>query len=148
MLIDILCKDAIQLGLEAKTWQEAIQVSAQPLVDANKIEGRYIDSIIGAVEKHGPYFVLIPHVALAHARPEDGAIENSIGITVLKEGVRFGNEANDPVQYIFTLSAVNDENHLEALSQLAVLFEDQKFFSLLDHSENYEEIVNYIKEES
>lgn len=148
MLIDILCKEAIQLNVEAEDWRDAIEKSARPLVEASKIEARYIDSIIDAVEQHGPYFVLIPHVALAHARPEDGAIQNSIGITRLKEGVRFGNEANDPVQYIFTLSALNDKSHLDALAQLAVLFEDENFFDLIDNSKDINAIIDYIEEES
>lgn len=148
MLIDILCKDAIQLGINASDWKEAVEKAAYPLFIANKIEKRYIASIIKSAEINGPYFVLLPNVALTHARPEDGVIENGIGITVLKKGVEFGNQANDPVKYIFTLGAKSNRSHLDALTQLASLFEDKKFFEVLDYSESANEIIKYIEEVS
>ena len=97
--------------------------AAQPLVDEGKVKTSYVDDIIKGVKEMGPYIVLTKHVALPHARPESGALESAIGIATLKTPVEFGNEDNDPVKYLFSLSAKDSSEHLGALADLAVLFE-------------------------
>lgn len=100
--------------------------------------------MIAGIKEVGPYIVLAKHIALPHARPEAGALESAIGVATLKEPVVFGNEANDPVKYLFCLSAKDDMEHLQALAQLAELFEDQAFFELLDRTDDPQEIIAYI----
>lgn len=124
--------------------EDAIRKAAQPLVDEKKVTESYVDDIIVGVKNNGPYIVLTEHVALPHARPESGALESAIGVATLKTPVEFGNEANDPVKYLFTLSAKDSSQHLSALSELAGLFEDKGFFNLLDNSNNPKEIMEYI----
>ena len=58
------------------------------------------------------------HIALPHAPSEYGAKELAMGITVLRRPIEFGNEANDPVKYLFCLSAKDSNSHLESLAQL------------------------------
>lgn len=144
MLKDLVNENLIELNIDAKDWQDAIIKAAQPLVINNKITSSYVDDIIAGVKNNGPYIVLTEHVALPHARPESGALESSIGIATLKNPVEFGNEANDPVKYLFTLSAKDSSQHLTALAELAELFEDKDFFNLLDSTNSAKEIINYI----
>lgn len=134
----------IQLGVEASDWQDAIRKSAQPLLINGKIKASYIDGIIEGVLENGPYIVITTHVALPHARPEAGALESAIGITTLAKPVVFGNKDNDPVKYLFTLSATDNSKHLNALADLAVLFEKQEFFDLLDSAKDPQEIMDYL----
>ncbi len=145
MLSNFVSVELIQLDIIAEDWHEAIVKSAKPLLDQGKIKNSYIEGIIKSVEENGPYFVLLPKVALPHARPENGALEDAIGITVLRESVEFGNKDNDPVKYLFTLSATTNENHLKALSVLAELFENQEFFNILDNANTSQEVHDYIK---
>ena len=144
MLKDLLSEELILLNNNASDWEDAIRKAAQPLVAEKKVTESYVDDIIVGVKNNGPYIVLTEHVALPHARPESGAIESAIGVATLKTPVEFGNEANDPVKYLFTLSAKDSSQHLSALSELAGLFEDKEFFNLLDNSNNPEEIMEYI----
>ncbi|MEG1462732.1 PTS sugar transporter subunit IIA [Anaerorhabdus sp.] len=146
MLKDMVSENLINLKIEATDWQDAIRKAAKPLVDANKIKESYVDGIIRAVHEMGPYFVLTKHVALAHSRPEDGVIEGAIGIATLATPIEFGNQDNDPVKYIFTLSAVDNNAHLSALSDLAGLLEQQEFYDLLDQSKCPKEILDYINQ--
>ena len=134
----------IQLGIEASDWQDAIRKSAAPLVSNGKVKPSYVEGIIEGVLENGPYIVITTHVALPHARPEAGAIESAIGITTLAEPVVFGNKDNDPVKYLFTLSATDNTKHLSALADLAGLFEKQEFFDLLDTAKNPQEIMDYL----
>ncbi len=144
MLKDLLNEELILLNIDASDWEDAIRKAAQPLVDEKKVTESYVDDIIVGVKNNGPYIVLTEHVALPHARPESGALKSAIGVATLKTPVEFGNEANDPVKYLFTLSAKDSSQHLSALSELAGLFEDKGFFNLLDNSNNPKEIMEYI----
>lgn len=144
MLKDLLNEELILLNINASDWEDAIRKAAQPLVDEKKVTESYVDDIIVGVKNNGPYIVLTEHVALPHARPESGALESAIGVATLKTPVEFGNEANDPVKYLFTLSAKDSSQHLSTLSELAGLFEDKGFFNLLDNSNNPKEIMEYI----
>lgn len=147
LLVELMSESLIQLDVEANSPEEAIRLAAMPLVLEGMIEERYVDGIINALYEFGPYFVLLPHVALPHTRSEEGAIKNAIGITTLKNPVKFGNESNDPVKYVFTLSAVENGSHLAALASLAELFEDEEFFRILDNAKSSSEIMKYIQKQ-
>lgn len=144
MLTKMISKELIQLQVEVTDWEMAIRKSAQPLVDHGKITSGYVDGILQSFEENGPYFVLLPSVALPHARSEMGALQDAIGITVLKNAVESGSSENDPVKYFFTLSATSNTNHLNALAVLADLLEDKEFFDLLDTATNADQIMDYI----
>lgn len=148
MLTDLISEELIRLNIEAKDWEDAIRLAAQPLVENKKIKPSYVEDIIAGVKEMGPYIVLTKNVALPHARPESGAIRNAIGIATLVKPIRFGNKDNDPVKYLFTLSAKDNSEHLSALAELAGLFDDKKFFQLLDDAQSANEIIDYLKRRS
>lgn len=144
MLKDLTDTSLIRLNIEADDWQTAIRKAAQPLVDHKKVKAAYVDEIINGVLEMGPYIVITKHVALPHARPEAGALESAICIATLKHPVKFGNKDNDPVKYLFCLSATDNIKHLNALAELAGLFEEKAFFDLLDQANTPEEIMEYL----
>lgn len=144
MLKDLVSEQLVRLQIEAADWEDAVRKAAQPLVDANKATESYVDDIVKGVKEMGPYIVLTKHVALPHARPESGALESAIGVATLKTPVEFGNEDNDPVKYLFCLSAKDSSEHLGALAELAGLFEDTEFFELLDRTTDAKEVIAYI----
>lgn len=146
MLSEVLTKELIQLNVEAIDWKDSIRKSAVPLVKYNKVTEGYVQAMIDSAEESGPYIVITKHVALPHARPEEGAKELAIGITTLKHPIKFGNKDNDPVKYVFCLSAMDNVTHLKALSELVELFDDDHFYDLLEKSGDPDEIINYIKE--
>jgi len=146
VLSDILDESLVQLDVEASDWRDAVRKSTQPMVDQGKVLTTYVDDIIKGAEDCGPYFVLVPHVAMPHARPEEGAIETAVGVTILREPVEFGSEDNDPVKYLFPLSAKNSDNHLEALGSLAELLADEDFFERLDKAETPKDVVDLVHE--
>ena len=144
MLKDLTSEKLIKLQIEAANWEDAVRKAAKPLKDEGKIRESYIDAIIDSVNTAGPYIVITPHVALPHARPESGAVESAIGIATLKEPVAFGNADNDPVKYLFCLSAKDSSSHLEALADLAELLENKEFFELLDQTTDPKEVLKYL----
>lgn len=143
MIKDLLQRRFILLHVTANNWEEAIEKAAQPLLLAHMFTKSYVDDIIRGVREVGPYFVLAPHVALAHARPDSGALENAMGLAILEKPVNFGSEANDPVKYVFTLSATDNNGHIDALAELAEHLSDVKFFDFLSNVQDAREVLNY-----
>ena len=126
MLNDLIKRDKILFANSVKTWEDAIWLSAKPLLDDNTIENRYCDKVISNVNELGPYICIAPHIAISHARPQDGA--NGLGMTilVLEEPAYFDkNNMERPTRVIVTLAAPDNEQHLLALQQLSrLLMED------------------------
>ncbi len=144
-LLDLFRKEYVQLGKRAENWQDAVRISYEAFLNAGVITQNYVDKTIEAVEEKGPYIVIAKHIALAHSLPEDGALKDAMGLTVLEEPVSFGESENDPVKYIFTLSITGDRDHMAAMSELVNLFNDPYFWHIVDKTEEPEIIVNYME---
>jgi PTS system ascorbate-specific IIA component len=89
------------------------------LVAVGAVEDRYVDAAVAAVETQGPYMVLAPGVALAHARPEDGAVALGLSVAVLAEPVSFGHPTNDPVDVVLAFGSPDRDQHVGLLAALA-----------------------------
>ncbi|MGG4607357.1 PTS sugar transporter subunit IIA [Providencia sp. Me31A] len=144
MLTTLLTPNVIQVVESASNWQDAIKIACQPLINNKFIEPRYIDAIIQSHEKIGPYYVLGPGIAMPHARPEDGVNQLSLGLTVIKQGVEFGSEGNDPIKLLITLAATDSNSHIEAIAKLAELFDNQEDIDSIMQSENVDGILQVI----
>ncbi len=144
-LLDILRPDFIQLKIKVKSWEEAFYVAAAPLIEAEIIHSRYIDTIIQTTRKEGPYMMIADKTALPHARPEDGAKKVGLGITVLDDEVSvLGKTA---IKYIFTFSAVDNKKHLTAIAELVALLEQPAFFECLNKSQSSQEVFDWLKQD-
>ena len=126
MLQDILSDSYILLKQECKDWKDTITKAAKILVTKGDIEERYISAMIKSIEEYGPYIVVGKHLALAHARPEDGVNKLSMSVMTLKEPVYFGHPDNDPVKIVFCLAAVDSYSHLNIMKNLIALINDQE----------------------
>ncbi|WP_203433897.1 PTS sugar transporter subunit IIA [Jiangella asiatica] len=110
--------DAV-VGVQATDWRGAVHAACAPLVTAGALEARYPDRCVAIAEEHGPYMVLAPGLALAHARPEDGAVQLCLSAAVLSRPVEFGHDQNDPVDLVLAFGSPDDASHLELLQSLA-----------------------------
>ncbi|WP_270370909.1 BglG family transcription antiterminator [Aerococcus urinaeequi] len=131
MIKDILMNSDIQIQKEVANWEDAIRVVSLPLLEKGVIEESYIDAMIESVHEFGPYIVLAPQFALAHARPEDGANQVGLSILTLNEGVDFGNSEHDPVKLIFCLSAIDSHSHLKIMKEI---------INLINHPDKIDQI--------
>lgn len=136
MLKEILKESDILFDLSAKDWTESIQKTSQPLVESKIIEPRYVEAMINTIKKYGPYIVIDKHIALAHARPEDGVNKLGISVAKLKTPVSFGSIDNDPVKVIFCLAAVNSYSHLNIMKNLVELINDKERLTRLFSASN------------
>lgn len=124
MLKDLVNDSQIQLQQSAGDWEEAIEIAAQPLLEEDYINQHYVQAMIDSVKQYGPYIVIGPSIALAHARPEDGAQKLGVTITTLKTPVNFGNPENDPVKIVFCLAAIDNYSHLNVMKAIVQLIND------------------------
>jgi len=135
MLTQLLTKDKIQLKEAVADWKEAIQIAANPLLEQGFIEESYIEAMIEAVGKHGPYIVLADYFALPHAQGTSGV--NQLGMSLLN----VKNEVDllgKPVKSFLVLASRDNSEHMEALVSLS---------SLLMEPENLSRFVSGSKEE-
>lgn len=139
MINDFLQDENILLNIEADDWQELITIVSQPLLKEAAITEKYIQAMIEAVKEFGPYIVIGEHLALAHARPEDGVNQLGLSVATVKTPVKFGHEENDPVKIIFCLSAVDSFSHLNIMRGLIDLINDEQKLNQLLQAESIEE---------
>lgn len=122
--MSLLKKENVQICETAKNWQDAIKISVLPLEQGGYVESRYKDGIIENIEKLGPYIIIADHIALPHARPEQGAIDTQIGITLFRQDIEFdGRKAT--ARLFVTLAAKDNNSHLDALVQISDLLSDE-----------------------
>ncbi|MCQ9210761.1 PTS sugar transporter subunit IIA [Granulicatella sp. s8] len=139
MLEDVLSESGIRLNVPATNWEEAIEEVAKPLVTSQVIEPRYITAMIDSVKEYGPYIVIGKHLALAHARPEEGVNKLGVSVLTLKEPIEFGHDGNDPVKIIFCLAAVDSYSHLNIMKNLIELIHDEEKVQKLTEATSKEE---------
>ena len=65
----------------------------------------------------------------------------------MKRPVISGHETNDPVKYLFPLSAKESNEHVELLSKLAELLSQKEFIQFLEKVSSTQEFINYFGKE-
>ena len=68
----LIDNDSIRLGVTASDWKEAVKLAVEPLVESGAVKAEYYDAIIASTAQYGPYYILMPGMAMPHARPEAG----------------------------------------------------------------------------
>lgn len=144
-IYDMVKQDSICLQVEVLDWEQAIRMAYEPMVNKRYITQNYVEETIRCMKLVGPFVVIAKHVALPHTKPSAGALECALGICVLKEPIVFGNKDNDPIKYIFSLSAIDNKQHLLAMAELMELLNDENFYALLNSSDHPQEIMDYLK---
>src|SRR5207247_2169199 len=115
---------AIRLRIPAMDWRAAVRASGEALVAAGITTPAYTDQMIATVEQLGPYIVIAPGIALAHARPSEAVLRPGLSWVTLAQPVRFGHKDNDPVTLIVGHAAPDSSSHVQGLATLAELLED------------------------
>ena len=144
MLKTWLSDATIALRQSVESWPQALDICAQPLLQAGVIEPAYLTAIVEQHHRLGPYYVLAPGLAMPHARPEEGAKGLGLSLLKLEQGVSFGSEAFDPVDIVIMLTAPDKHRHIEMISALAELFSSDEDMNKLHQATNIEEIKTII----
>ncbi|NEG69912.1 PTS sugar transporter subunit IIA [Bifidobacterium choloepi] len=118
--------ESFLLDREAADWRDAIRLAGRGLVNAGFTTDAYTDEMIATVEKMGPYIVIAPGLALAHARPSDAVLRTGLSWVRLSTPVEFGNKDNDPVSLVIGLAGHDENEHIEVMSAIAAALMDRR----------------------
>lgn len=134
----------IAINVPCSNWEEAISISGDLLVTSSYVKEEYVNEMIETMNRLGPYFVLMPQVALVHARPSDLVIKEGISLITLKEPINFGNKHNDPVKVVLAFGARNTGKHLDSLQQIAQVLEDKDKVEIIMNAKTSRDIYNIL----
>lgn len=138
VLKDLLKAERIELDRTVTDWREGIRAAGVLLEKTNSIDSAYTDAMIASVEEKGPYIVVAPGFAFAHARPSRAVRETAMSWVRLASPVSFGHSKNDPVNLIVALAAKDATAHTQAMAALAKAL--RKYRKDLDEAQSPEEI--------
>ena len=134
----------VQICEKANDWRQAIKISVQPLEQGGYVKSCYKDGIIENVEKLGPYIMIADEIAMPHARPEQGAIETQIGITLFREGVRFDGKETTARLFV-TLAAKDSDSHVDALVKISELLSDDVTVEAILEASDVQTLYHYFE---
>lgn len=142
--IDGFCESNILLDITCNCPEEAIRLSAKPLIENGSIEPEYVDAIIDFYHENGAYFVYCPNVALAHAGPDDGANSFAFSVLRLNPGVPFHKELYDPVRYVICMSLTDKQSHAKEVLNIMTLFSIPENIESLNNLYTARDIYQFI----
>ena len=131
---------AIVLGADAADWRAAVDIAGAALTASGATTADYAHEMIRMIEEHGPYVVIAPGLALAHARPGPAVLRDGLAIVTLTTPVPFGNAHNDPVRVVLGLAVASPEHHLSLVAEIANVFNDSDAIARLAAAASADEV--------
>lgn len=124
MSLPPLPAEAISLHASVGSWQDAVRAAGAALTAAGIARPAYADEMIRMIDEHGPYVVIAPGLALAHARPGPEVLKDGLAVVTLATAINFGHPYNDPVSVVLALAVGSPDAHVALVAELANLFND------------------------
>lgn len=135
--------DSIRLNQDADTWEQAVYQCIDPLIKSGAVEKKYYDAIIASTEKYGPYYILMPGMAMPHARPENGVKKNAFSLITLKKPVTFSD--GKTVSVLVGLAAMSSDIHTGlAIPQIVAVFELDNIIKKMTDAKTKQDILSLI----
>lgn len=143
-LSGLLNEDCVALDVSAATWEEAVLAAGGLLEKAGIAGPAYTGSMIDNVETNGPYIVVAPGFAFAHARPSAAVHRTGMSWVRLENPVAFGHKTNDPVNLVVALAAADDGAHAKAMAELARIIGNAEKRAALDTAATPAEVLGIL----
>ena len=140
MSLPPLPADAIVIGADATDWRDAVRAAGAALAKAGIARPGYADEMIRMIDEHGPYVVIAPGLALAHARPGPEVLKDGLAVATLATPVNFGHPYNDPVSVVLALAVASGDAHIALVAELANIFNDSSAVADLAAATTVEEV--------
>ncbi len=110
--------NSISLHPTAFDFETAVSVAVHSLITDQKALPGYLNSVLLSLRELGPYFVIAPGIALAHAKPSGDVLEVGFSLAKFQTPIHSGS-SNDPVSLVFAFCAVDSTSHIELLGEFA-----------------------------
>ena len=140
---DILTPETIELKASLDSQEEAIRRAGTLLVKNGHVEERYIDSMFEREKSVSTFMgnaVAIPH---GTGDSKQWITTSGLSIITVPEGVEYGD--GNVARLVIGIAGKGDE-HLEILSKIATVCEDEDNVNQIVHSETKEELLAFFEE--
>lgn len=144
VMSNIFNENNINICDDQVSWQDAINLSAKPLLDEGYISEGYTKAIFKNIEKFGPYIDFGQEIAVPHARPECGVKKTGVSLLKLNNMVNLNDDKEHPIKIIITFCSVDDTSHIEILKKISSIFGDLRKIKKIKEANNKEEILEVI----
>ena len=136
----VIIADGIRLGQKPVTKEEAIQAAGELLAKLGYVDGSYVDAMQEREKLVTTYMGM--GVAIPHGTTQAKGTVKKTGIVLLQypEGVDFGSEK---AQLVFGIAGIGDE-HLDLLSKLCTLLEDEALLETLKTTDDVEWVLEQL----
>ena len=143
--LDLLSKKMINLDGDATKWQEAIIFAGEILLWNNNITAGYITEMVNLVEKFGPYIVIAPGIAIAHAQPENGTLKPGASIVRFSKPITFGKNEFDPVEVVVACAVFDTHEYVNALLQLMTAIRKPSFLEMMRKAKRPNDVIHFLE---
>jgi PTS system mannitol-specific IIA component len=143
MTKQILTKENIKLNVSLTGMEEVIRYTGRILVDNGYVEEAYIDEMLIREKLTSTYIgnqVAIPH---GTEDSKDSVKQTGISLITIPEGVDFGN--GNIAKVIIGIAGKGDE-HLEILSNIAIVCSEEENVEKIAQASTKEEILSLFDE--
>jgi PTS system ascorbate-specific IIA component len=131
---------AVDLGMHASDWRDAVRLAGEALRRSGAVREGYDERMVQVIDDFGAYIVIAPGLALAHARPGPDVLTDGLSVVTLAEPVTFGHPHNDPVSVVVGLAVATPEAHVTSVAELANVFNDPAAIPALVEAKSYAEV--------
>lgn len=133
----------IQVKKEINTWNEIIATAATPLIAGGFVTAEYPQAVINNTLEYGAYYVFDEGIAIPHARPECGVIQNCFSLVTLNEPVSI--HGSEPVDIIVMFGGVNGDSHItEGIASIVGLLEQEETLLQIRQATTAEDILGLL----
>ncbi|MBO3682305.1 PTS sugar transporter subunit IIA [Streptomyces sp. NEAU-YJ-81] len=144
MLSDLLTEEKIRFSTDKLDWREAVTLVARPLLDAGDVTPGYVQAMLESIASGGTYINLGHGIALAHARPENGAVRTAISMLRLAEPAPLLGRPEHAVDLYFCFAAVDADAHMSAMASLARILSDAQTRQALRDAASAPDVIKLI----
>ncbi len=140
---EILTPETIELKASLSNQEEAIRRAGTLLVENGHVEERYIDSMFEREKSVSTFMgnaVAIPH---GTGDSKQWVTRSGLSVITVPEGVEYGD--GNVAKLVIGIAGKGDE-HLEILSKIATVCEDEDNVEQIVHAETKEELLAFFEE--
>ena len=140
---EILTPETIELKASLDSQEEAIRRAGSLLVENGHVEERYIDSMFEREKSVSTYMgnaVAIPH---GTGDSKQWVSRSGLSVITVPEGVEYGD--GNVAKLVIGIAGKGDE-HLEILSKIATVCEDEDNVERIARAETNEELLAFFEE--
>lgn len=142
-MLEEMLKDNIQILDSVNTWEAAVTIASDPLLKNQTINEQYQQAMINNIKTLGSYMILMPGIAMPHARPEEGAHKNGLSLLVLRTPVLF--PGDEGAWFVLCLAAESPDSHIEIIEAIADLLGNEELLEKIKNAPSTDEILKLLQ---